>query len=135
MALVLLSQLLPGEMGICCHPALLSHQTSALKCHRSRRPGFEPPFQILLPDTQHRPLVCGYYRLNASDIQLRVTWAQVRLISGVLLWIRFLSTREHSNTTYKRGMGTGGDCNPQPCLTVLVSHAVELIFFIVSGKP
>lgn len=47
--------------------------------------------------------------------------------------MRFLSTREHSNTTYGRGMGTGADCSLQLCLIGLVLHAV--VFFIASAKP
>lgn len=70
--LVLLSQLLPGEVGIPLPPCTALLSNLCLKCHRSGRPGFEPPSQILLPDTQHRPKVCGYYRLNTSDTQLRV---------------------------------------------------------------
>ncbi|KAF2987091.1 hypothetical protein EK904_012027 [Melospiza melodia maxima] len=57
-ALVLVSQLLPGEVGIPCHPALRSIKPLP-SCHRSGTPGFEPPSQILLSDAWHRPMGHG----------------------------------------------------------------------------
>lgn len=101
-------ELWSDETCIPCNPALHQspHQTCALQGHRSRRPCFEPPSQPLLPDAQHRPMVCRYYGPKASDTQGRVTsaqgaWASAVFASGLI----FLPTREHSNTTYGPGVG------------------------------
>lgn len=65
---------------------------------------FWTPSKTSLPDTQHSPMACRYYRPN--DNQVRVTsaqggWASAVFASGLI----FLSTREHSNTTYRPGTG------------------------------